>query len=118
MRVKYLPPDFMEKYGVDINATAAEGLIASAKGGKIGIQTQEKNFLTVLPKITFEKGQITDITLMPVKLGFNTGDERLDGLPYFAKGEEAEKIYGIYKTLSSAFGTRTELKDGYVKVKI
>ena len=118
MRVEYLPPDFMEKYGVDINATAAEGLSARSRGGKIGLQTQEKNFLTVLPKLTFEKGQITDITLMPVKLGFNTGNERLDGLPYFAKGEEAEKIYGIYKTLSSAFGTRTELKDGYVKVKI
>ena len=118
MRVEYLPPDFMEKYGVDINATAAEGLSARSRGGKIGLQTQEKNFLTVLPKLTFEKGQITDITLMPVKLGFNTGNERLEGLPYFAKGEEAEKIYGIYKTLSSAFGTRTELKDGYVKVKI
>lgn len=117
MRVEYLPPDFMEKYGVDINATAKDGLRARSQGGKIGLQTDEKNFLTVLPKITYENGEITDLTLMPVKLGFNTGIEELEGLPYFAQGEEGKKIFEKYAKLSSAFGTKLIYENGYIKIK-
>ena len=117
MRVEYLPPDFLEKYGVDINATAKEGLDARSKGGKIGLQTEEKNFLTVLPKLCFEKGEITDITLMPVKLGFNTGSETMDGLPYFAEGADGEKIFKKYKTLSAKFGTELIYENGFIKIK-
>ena len=117
MRVEYLPPDFMEKYGVDINATAKEGLRARSQGGKIGLQTDEKNFLTVLPKITYENGEITDLTLMPVKLGFKTGSEELEGLPYFAQGEEGKKIFEKYARLSSAFGTKLIYENGYIKIK-
>lgn len=115
--MEYLPPDFMEKYGVDINATAKEGLWARSQGGKIGLQTDEKNFLTVLPKITYENGEITDLTLMPVKLGFNTGSEELEGLPYFAQGEEGKKIFEKYARLSSAFGTKLIYENGYIKIK-
>lgn len=117
MRVEYLPPDFMEKYGVDINATAKEGLDARSKGGKIGLQTEEKNFLTVLPKLCFENGEITDITLMPVKLGFKTGSETMEGLPYFAEGVEGEKIFKRYKTLSAKFGTELKYENGFIKIK-
>ena len=117
MRVEYLPPDFMEKYGVDVNATAREGLNVRSQGGKIGLQTNEKNFLSVIPKITFEGGEMADLTLMPVKLGFRTGDERLEGLPYFAEGEEGEKIFGDYAKLSESFGTELAFKNGFIKLK-
>ena len=117
MRVEYLPPDFMEKYGVDINATAKEGLWARSKGGKIGLQTNEKNFLTVVPKITFNGNEITDITLMPVKLGFNTDKDKLEGLPYFATGKDGEKIFERYKDLSAPFGTELTYENGYIKVR-
>lgn len=116
MRVEYLPPDFMEKYDVDVNATAKEGLAARSRGWKIGLQTDEKNFLTVLPKITFEGGDVTDITLMPTKLGFQTGDEKMEGLPYFATGEEGEKIFGKYRKLSADLGTELVYEKGYIKV--
>lgn len=116
MRVEHLPPDFMEKYGVDVNATAKEGLAARSQGGKIGLQTNEKNFLTVIPKITFDGDEIIDITLMPVKLGFQTGDEKLEGLPYFAMGEEGEKIFGKYRKLSADLGTELVFENGYIKV--
>lgn len=117
MRVEYLPPDFMEKYGVDINATAQEGLCVRSKGGKIGLQTNEKNFLTVVPKLCFESGKLTDITLMPVKLGFKTGSDTLEGLPYFAEGEEGKKIFDKYKELSANLGTELKYENGYIKVK-
>ena len=118
MRFEFLPPDFMELYGVDINATAKEGLDARSQGGKIGLQTAEKNFLTVLPKVTLDGDKVTDITLMPVKLGFMTGSETLEGLPYFAKFAEGEKIIEIFRKLSSAFGTELTYENGYIKVKV
>ena len=117
MRVEYLPPDFMEKYGVDINATAKEGLYVRSQGGKIGLQTNEKNFLTVVPKITIGYDGITDITLMPVKLGFKTGSERLEGLPYFAEGADGEKIFKKFGELSAAFGTELKYENGFIKIK-
>ena len=117
MRVEYLPPEFMEKYGLDVNATAKEGLWTRSKGGKVGLQTNEKNFLTVVPKLTFENGELTDLVLMPVKLGFKTGDETLEGLPYFATGEEGEKIYRKYRDLSAALGTELVYENGLIGVK-
>ena len=117
MRVEYLPPNFMEKYGVDINATAKEGLAARSKGGKIGLQTDEKNFLTVLPKITFDGDKMIDFKLMPVKLGFRTGDESMEGLPYFATGEEGTKIFEKFRKLSEDLGTELTFENGYIKIK-
>ena len=117
MRVEYLPPDFMEKYGVDVNASAKEGLDVRSKGGKIGLQTDEKNFLTVLPKLTFEGDEMVDLTMMPVKLGFGTGDEKLEGLPYLATGAEGEKIFRKYQKLSADFGTELVFENGFIKVK-
>jgi len=117
MRVEHLPPDFLEKYGLDINATAKEGLAARSRGGKIGLQTNEKNFLTVLPKITFEGDEMTGLTLMPVKLGFMTGDEKLEGLPYIATGDEAVKIFEKYSKLSADLGTKLVFEDGFIKVQ-
>ncbi|MBR6052509.1 MAG: CapA family protein [Clostridia bacterium] len=117
MRVEYLPPDFMEKYGLDVDATAKEALWVRSKGGKVGLQTNEKNFLTVVPKLTFEDGALVDLSMLPVKLGFGTGSETLEGLPYRATGEEGEKIYQKYRKLSADLGTELVYENGLIKVK-
>ena len=117
MRVEYLPPDFMEKYGLDVDATAKEALWVRSKGGKIGLQTNEKNFLTVVPKLTFEDGELSNLTMMPVKLGFGTGSETLEGLPYYATGAEGEKIFSKYRELSAALGAELAYENGFIKVK-
>ncbi len=116
MRIAYLPPDFLERYGVDINATAKEGLAARSQGGRIGLQTDEKNFLTVLPKITFDGDKVTGLELVPVKLGFGTGNEKLEGLPYLATGAEGEKIFRKYRDLSAPLGTELVFVNGSIKV--
>ena len=117
MRVEYLPPEFMEKYGLDVDATAQEALWVRSKGGKIGLQTNEKNFLTVVPKLTYEDGALVDLVMLPVKLGFKTGSETLEGLPYFAEGDEGEKIYQKYQKLSAELGTELIYENGLIKVK-
>lgn len=117
MRVEYLPPEFMEKYGLDVDATAQEALWVRSKGGKVGLQTNEKNFLTVVPKLTYEDGALVDLVMLPVKLGFKTGSETLEGLPYFAEGDEGEKIYQKYQKLSAELGTELSYENGLIKVK-
>lgn len=116
MRVEILPADFMESYGLDKNATAKEALYKRSRGGTVGLQTQVKNFLTVLPKLTFDGDEMTDIELVPVKLFFKTADDR-EGLPYIAKGEEAEVIFSKINELSSAFKTEFRLEKGKIVLK-
>lgn len=110
MRVKYLPADFMEKYGVDVNATAYEGLMARSKNNTIGLQTERCNFLTVLPKMAFDGDKLLSLEMMPVVAGFKAKGE-LDGLPYVAKGIEAKEIFDILKSLSEPYGTKLKLVD-------
>ena len=116
-RVEYLPPEFMEKYGLDVNASAKEALWVRSRGGKIGLQTNEKNFLSVVPKLTYEDGKLTDLSLLPIKLGFRTGDEAMEGLPYFATGDEGEKIFQKFKKLSADLGTELTYQNGLIKIK-
>ena len=105
MRVHHLPADFMEKYGIPAMSTAWEGLMARSKGGKLGLQTDECNFLTVLPLISFdENGELSEIEMLPLSLGFHR-EGHLNGLPYYAKGEEGKRIFDILDRLSKPYGT-------------
>ncbi len=113
MRVEILPADFMESYGLDKNATAQEALYKRSRGGKVGLQTQLKNFLTVLPKLSYDGDKMVGFELAPVKLFFMTGDTR-EGLPYIAKGEEAEMIFNKLDALSKPFGTKLKLEKGKI----
>ena len=117
MRVEYLPPDFLEKYGLDPDASAKEGLDARSKGGKIGLQTDEKNYLSVVPRITFGKDRITGLEILPVKLGFGTGNGMLEGLPYAAAGREGRKIFERFSGLSARLGTGMYYDRGIIRVR-
>lgn len=114
MRVKELPADFLNAYGCPSTATAYEGLMARSQGGKIGLQAKESSFLTLVPNLEFEDGKMTKMELLPVTLGFKREGD-MNGLPYIAKGEEAQKIYNIVKELSEPYGTHLELVDGVIR---
>ena len=85
LTVEVLPADFMEKYAVDINATAAEGLYARSRGNKVGLHCNKRNYQTLLPKLEFENGEMTSFSLLPVYLNFDRKDE-MNGLPEIATG--------------------------------
>lgn len=116
MRVRELPADFMVKYGVDVNATAYEGLMARSKNNTIGLQVEKCNFMTVLPKMTFENGKMTSLKMLPVIAGFKR-DGKMDGLPYVAKGEEAQEIFEVLDRLSAPYGTKIELVNGLIELR-
>ena len=114
MRVKYLPADFMEKYGVADNATAWEGLMARSKGGKIGLQAGVENFLTVLPRVRFENGKMVSLEMLPVDLAFSRRDFR-NGLPRRARGAIARDIFNRLSVLSAPFGTTLRFERGMIR---
>lgn len=116
MRVHHLPADFMIRYGVDKDAGAWEGLMARSKGGKMGLQAKECNFLTVLPRITLENGKMKSMEMMPLSLGF-TREGHLNGLPYHAKGEEGKKIFDILNRLSTPYGTKLSYENDRIILK-
>ena len=115
MRVKYLPADFMEKYGVADNATAWEGLMARSHGGKIGLQAGLENFLTVVPRLHFEDGALTSFEMLPVDLAFNRRDDR-NGLPRRARGATARDIFERLSKLSAPLGTSLCLDRGVIRL--
>ena len=117
MRVKYLPADFMVKYGVDINSTAWEGLMARSENNTKGLQVHKCNFMTVLPKMTFEDGKLTSLKMMPVIAGFKR-EGKMDGLPYEAKGEDAKEIFEVLNTLSKPYGTDLEFNGEIINLKV
>lgn len=117
MRVAHLPADFMEKFGLDKNATAYEGLMKRSKNNTIGLQVHKCNFMTVLPKITYENGKMTSLELMPVVAGFKKPG-KLDGLPYHAINEESQEIYDILNKLSTPYGTKIIKNGDMLKVEL
>ena len=79
--------------------------MARSKNNTIGLQAQECNFLTVLPRITVENGELASIEMLPLSLGFHR-EGHLNGLPYHAKGEEGKRIFDILNRLSTPYGTK------------
>ncbi len=116
LRVEYLPADFMEQFNADINLTAEEALFVRSRGNKVGLHLQKENYLTVLPKIEFVGGEMTDLTVFPVSLNFDATDLK-NGLPKIAKGDEAVEILNIVNELSKDYGAQFELVDGVFKLK-
>ncbi len=117
MRVKYLPADFMEKYGVRDDATAYEGLMARSRGGKIGLQANVANFLTVVPKMRFSNGRLVSLEMLPVDLAFARKDFR-NGLPRKATGKTMADIFARLDALSRPYGTSLALKSGEIVVNV
>lgn len=114
--VEKLPADFMEQYGVDINATAKEALNVRSRGGKVGLHLNKENYLTVLPSIQFEGEDVVDIKLLPVGLNFDKKD-LTNGLPMVAEEKEQMEILNVLNKISAPFSTQFEIKDGFIRIK-
>lgn len=114
--VEYLPPDFMEKYGLPADASAEEALLARSKGGRLGLHTDIKNYRTIVPRITFEEGELTELLMLPTELGFDLEPE-YKGLPKKAEAQEAEAILQTLSELSRPYGTELKLSGGLIELK-
>ncbi len=116
LRVEYLPADFMEQFDADINLTAEQALYVRSRGNKVGLHLQKENYLSVLPKIEFTNGEMTDFSVIPLSLNFEEKDLK-NGLPKIAKGAEALEILELVNEISAPYGTQFDLINGEFKLK-
>ncbi len=115
--VEILPPDFKEQYKVPITATAQEALNARSQGGKVGLHTDIANYLSVIPYFEVEDGEVRNIRLTPIELGFEMDDE-IKGLPHIADEKSAEKILAQLRKISEEYGTVFETDGDEIIVRI
>ena len=106
----------MEKYDVDIFASAQEALFKRSRGGKVGLHCEKKNYQTVLPKMEFTDGKLSALTLLPVYLNFDRKDD-MNGLPVAAEEKEAQEIFEIFSELSKPYGVNLRFDNGLIKVR-
>ncbi len=116
LKVEHLPADFMERIGADIRLSAPEALYARSRGNTVGLHLDRKNYLTVLPKIEYENGEMTKLVLQPVSLNFEVKDD-CNGLPKLAKGEEGKEIIDAVNALSAPYGTNFVFENGEYVLK-
>jgi len=112
LKVEHLPADFMEKFNADITLSAYDALMVRARGGKVGLHCHKKNYLTVVPKLTFDgKGAPTSVALLPVALNFERKDD-FNGLPVVAGPEDRAEILAKLREISAPFGTGFREENG------
>ncbi|HEV2844766.1 MAG TPA: CapA family protein, partial [Thermoanaerobaculia bacterium] len=107
-------------HGLSAEAYAGMGLDPatldpSLFGKKIFYHEQKRFWQSFVPKITYEDGQVVEIEIHPVSLGFGKPlYER--GTPVLARGEDATEILEQLAALSKPFGTRIDIQEGVGRV--
>ena len=117
-KMQELPADYYERYRIDPSLSAAEAVAVRSDHGKRGLETEPKYYRGLLPKITFEDGELQAITIQPIELGFLSGDPMLKGLPNTADEQVTADICEVLRVRSREYGTEFTIKNGLIHVKL
>lgn len=109
--VRKLPADVYEKTGLDHYATPADYYDKRSDHDQRGFPSKAKYWESVLPWCRYQDGQLAELKLYPVTLGFGK-PRTVRGRPQLAKGELAESILRQMAELSRPFGTEITIQDG------
>lgn len=113
-----LPADYFERYGISTDKTAQEAILIRSDGGRRGLETEFKNYMGLLPLLTFEDGELAAIEILPLELNFAASDRDLKGLPRVADEKTAARIFATLSGLSRPLGTDMTLSDGRIFVRV
>ncbi len=91
--VEFAPADFYQKHGVDKSATVRELLATRSKDFTVGLMTDKRMFLSVIPYWETEGTKLTKLTLLPI-LGKMEGNKSEIGLPRKVAPEEVLDYLG------------------------
>jgi poly-gamma-glutamate synthesis protein (capsule biosynthesis protein) len=110
--LQHLPPDAFEQYGLPRTASPAD----FADQAMQGFHHDPRFWECVLPCCTFQNGELIEVTLHPVTLGYGLPRTQR-GQPQLASTEEGERILSYVDALSRPFGTRIEMtkEGGYLR---
>ncbi len=107
-----MPDDFREKYKMPYGLTAKEQIAERAKLGNGGLHNDVNNFRSLMPFMTFEDRKLTNLKLYPLRLDMHTG------FPALADEDETKIIYDYLCDRNGQFGTKIEIKNGFIEVKL
>lgn len=104
------PADRYEAAGLGPDALVSDYLVAREHETK-GFPSSPKWYESVLALVTFEKGAISELRLVPLDLGQKMPLPQR-GTARLAEGEKARSILERLQGLSAPFGTRFEIESG------
>ncbi len=109
--VERQPSEFYKLYNLDHNHTISDGMDARSQNGTRGLAVNPKVFESVIATFSVKNGEISEIELIPITLGFEKNRARR-GVPALVDEEHSIKIIKELKELSSEFGTNVTIKNG------
>jgi hypothetical protein len=110
-----VPADDRKSLGAEADWTPWQVFKHLSKNDTQSFPAQAWYWETVLPFCVFEDGQLKELTLYPLSLGFKAGPPQR-GIPRLAKGELGRRILEGFAELSGGFGTRIRVEDGFARV--
>lgn len=105
-----MPAEDFATWGLD-----AATLDPAAFGKKVFYNEQKRFWRSFVPRITYEDGQVAEIEIHPVSLGFGRPLYEM-GTPALARGEEAREILEAFAAASKPYGTAIAIEDGVGRV--
>jgi len=109
--VRFQPAEFYERYGLDPDAPLQEAWDAFTQKDTRGFAPEAPFWESVLASFTFQEGQLNQIKLYPITLGFGKPRSQR-GLPLLAEPKLGRKIIDDMIRLSAPYGTQIEFRDG------
>jgi len=113
--VERQPTEFYDLYDLGVDNTVSDGLDCRSANETRGLVVDRKVYESALVSFSVTDGEIDEIKLKPLLLGFEHGRSRR-GRPQFSDKENGERILNEIAFLSKEFGTEIEVKDGEGKI--
>lgn len=111
--IEFAPSEFFAKVGVPDNSTVHDLLKTRSKDFTVGLMTDPRMFLTILPMWEADGGKMTKLRLVPI-MGNMDGNKSEIGLPRLIS---PEKIVDYLGKMSAPYGvTLTAADDGLIDV--
>jgi poly-gamma-glutamate synthesis protein (capsule biosynthesis protein) len=109
--VLLMPHDNLVRQGLGWEATPADFYDKRSANDTTGQTVQPIRWQTALARTTWRQGELAEIRLHPVDLGYGKArSER--GRPVLAQDEVAQEVLERFQRLSAPFGTTVDLEDG------
>ena len=112
--IDFAPAEFYEKQGLSPNKTVHELLGKRSKDFTIGLMTDKRMFMSVIPLWETDGTKLTKLTLMPIELVMN-GSKSDIGLP--RKSNNPEIVKYLAKMCEPYGTTFTVTDDGLIECK-
>ena len=112
-----LPADNYERYDLGELAHVADFNAARYENDSTGFPALQENWEAVIAVPTFENGELSELALYPIDLGFGKPSQ-LRGRPILADDELGQKIMADLARLSEPYGTEFEFRRGVGYVRL